>query len=116
MDQLSLFQAPEGGREWIYQTHVAEWRGRSIEVRYCPDWGPSALMKEFYGHGLAHLTVRAIDGQPLPVTSTGFMSLFNRPDVIVDPVAFTLEWMETAPKRKAESPEGLPALIDATLD
>lgn len=58
------------------------WRGVAIEVRHCADWSPS--FREIYGHPLAHLEIEAVDPArvPLPVTETGYRSLFTASAVI----------------------------------
>ena len=74
-----------------YQIHQASWQGIPLSVSYCPDWTRAM------GRPLAHLTVKA--AVPLPVSETGFKSLFIAPGTVDDhggPVAFVLAWLDHA--------------------
>lgn len=80
------------------------WRGVAIEVRCCADWSPS--FRQTYGHPLAHLEIEAVDPAraPLPVTETGYRSLFTAPAVIEaegGADAFVLAWLD----HEAEQPQ-----------
>lgn len=97
------------------ETHTLEWNGIRIEIRYCPSWSES--YERIYGYPLAHLEIEAIDPArtPLPVTETGYRSLFTRADLIEEmqkpersegafcrdepgPVAFARAWLDEAAK------------------
>lgn len=82
-----------------HETHICEWRGTRIEIRYCPDY--SRPFSEIHGHPLAHLTLRSIapPKQPLPITGTGYLSHFTTPDLIAEaggPVAFVRAALDKA--------------------
>ena len=62
-----------------YTTLAVHWEGLDIAVRYCAEWSPS--YREVYGYPLAHLELR-IAGKAFPVSETGYLSHFNRPDNI----------------------------------
>ncbi len=84
-----------------YETHMLEWNGIRIGVRYCPSW--LDFYERIYGHPLAHLEVESIepDNAPLPMTETGYRSHFTRPDVIEaqgGPVPFVRAWLAESAK------------------
>lgn len=45
------------------------WEGRSIRLSYSPRWS----------HAIDHVEVQSLDGQPLPITETGYRSHFFGP-------------------------------------
>lgn len=47
-----------------------EWEGRTIRLSYRPE----------YFAGLAHVEIRSEDGEPLPITETGYRSHFFAAD------------------------------------
>lgn len=57
-----------------YQEYTINWRGRELNIRYCPDW--SIAYKRNMGSPIAHLTVQSNDGKPIPISETGFISRF----------------------------------------
>lgn len=78
-----------------YQTFTLDWEGFALSISYCADWSPS--FKGIYGSPLAHLEIRSIDGQPLPITETGYRSHFTNADSIEaegGPVAFVRAWLD----------------------
>jgi hypothetical protein len=80
-----------------YQLHILEWAGLLIEVRYSPDWLESYCVT--YGYPLAHLEIKTVNREPLPVTETGYRSHFDRADNIEaegGPVAYVLAWLDHA--------------------
>ena len=88
-----------------YQTYTLDWEGFALSITYCPDWSPS--YREIYGSPMAHLEIRSIDRQPLPITETGYRSHFINAEVIEaegGPVAFARAWLDhdaQSPKWKA---------------
>ena len=83
------------------QIHRMQWAGLDIEVRYRSNW--SNVYARTYGYSLAHLEIDA-KGHPLPMTTTGYRSHFDRADFIEaagGPVQAVREWLDAA----AESPE-----------
>jgi hypothetical protein len=86
----------------IYQSHILEWAGLLIEVRYSPNWLESYCVT--YGYPLAHLEIKTANREPLPITETGYKSHFDRPDNIEaegGPVAYVLARLDDA----AQSPQ-----------
>lgn len=84
-----------------YDTHILDWQGIRIAVRYCPSW--LDFYERIYGYPLAHLEIDASDpdNEPLPLTQTGYRSHFTRPDIIEaagGPVSFVREWLDEAAK------------------
>jgi hypothetical protein len=53
-------------REFSYRTYRLDWREVEIEVRHCPDWLD----------GTAHFEIESLCCSPLPITGTGYRSLF----------------------------------------
>lgn len=75
-----------------------EWSGITIEISYTPSW--SAAYREVYGDDLAHLEVRSIapERAPLPITPTGYHSLFLPRQVFEaegGPVCYVQRWLAT---------------------
>ena len=58
-----------------YQSHILEWAGLSIEVRYSPDLLESYAVT--YSYPLAHIEIRSANREPLPVTDTGVNAARN---------------------------------------
>lgn len=52
-----------------YETFAMSWRGRALTVRWARQWGSENFP-------ISHLEVRSDDGQPLPITETGYRSHF----------------------------------------
>jgi hypothetical protein len=90
-----------------FETHIIEWEGRRIEVRYEPDWlnRQNDVDSEYL---VGHLDIRTIapGNAPIPITETGYRSHFIHPSIIEDaggPVAYVLAWI----KREAYAPHWL---------
>jgi hypothetical protein len=82
-----------------YESHVLEWNGITLEVRYCPSWAD--YYEAIYGHPLAHIEVEAITPAraPLPITETGYRSHFTSAEEIAEaggPVAFIRAALDSA--------------------
>ena len=76
-----------------YEIHQAAWRGIALEIRHCPSW--------YRGGSIAsqHIEIISENRQPLPITETGYRSLFlNGVDPLADfggdPVAYALRWLD----------------------
>jgi hypothetical protein len=72
------------------QRSTFEWQGLTIEVLLS---FPAYLQpyKSVYGYELAHFEVRSLCGEPLPISETGYRSVFTRPEDIAaegGPVAY----------------------------
>jgi hypothetical protein len=79
-----------------YQITCAKWRGITLEIRHCPLWSKVAEID--------HFEVVCKDRQVLPITETGYRSLFIRPEYIEahgSAQAYVLGWLE----EEAKSPE-----------
>lgn len=57
-----------------YETYHSVWRGIPIEINFCEDW--SRAVREIQGYKLAHLTIESAERQRLPITETGYKSVF----------------------------------------
>jgi hypothetical protein len=78
-----------------YVPYSLDWHGIAVSISYAADWSPS--FKEIYGSPMAHLEIRSLDGQPLPITETGYRSHFTNVDVIDaegGPVEFVRAWLD----------------------
>jgi hypothetical protein len=81
-----------------------DWQGVSVSVSYEADWlGMSKSLGQF---ATAHLEIEAVDPpkHPLPVTETGYRSLFVARGVVEQAggaVAYTLAWLDQAAKAPA---------------
>ncbi|MBL4877080.1 MAG: hypothetical protein JKY10_11385 [Cohaesibacteraceae bacterium] len=70
-----------------YCVYAAEWRSIELEVSHMSSWGI----------GMDHIEIRVEDKTPIPVTSTGYRSLFIpsiETEVTSDPVAYILAWLD----------------------
>ena len=73
------------------------WNGRTVEVRYDPDW--SSLSDLGPDRQVAHLELQVTEppSAPLPVTDTGYRSHFVMAGVVEDaggPVVFVRAWLD----------------------
>lgn len=78
------------------------WNGITLEISYEPRW---LSLRDHLGNDVAHLQVRSVSPPrtPLPITETGYRSLFTSPEAVADfdsPVAFVLAW----PDEEARAP------------
>jgi hypothetical protein len=83
----------ENNMSFDYVTFATDWAGIPLSIRYCPDWCSIT----------AHLEISSRDGQPLPITETGYRSHFTSTDAIEaegGPVSFACAWLDHA----AQSP------------
>lgn len=75
-------------------TYNLSWEQFDIEVNYCPEWST--------GHyKIAHLEIRNINGQALPITETGYRSHFLHPEIIEEEggaIAYVRKWLELEAK------------------
>lgn len=75
-----------------FQIH---WQGIPVTITIEDDYSPA--YRRHYGHGMAHLEISA--GQPLPISETGYRSLFLPTHTLADeggPVAFVTTWLDYA--------------------
>ncbi|MEP1932150.1 MAG: hypothetical protein ABJO52_20970 [Nisaea sp.] len=72
-----------------YRVHTIVWRGIEIEVRHMRGWVS----------GMDHIEVHSQDREPLPITETGYKSLFipsADSDITSAPADHVLAWLEHA--------------------
>ena len=65
----------------------AEWRGIALKIGYIPKRFP----------GMDHIEVRSAESVPLPITETGYRSLFILPERLEeygDPATYVLAWLD----------------------
>lgn len=78
-------------------THSLTWNGRGLTITHEPDWLPGFR---------DHLEIRSDDGDPLPITETGYRSHFLPSAELAHaggPVAFVRAWLDraaTSPSRQ----------------
>ena len=80
---------PAGKHAERYQITRAIWRGITLEIRHCPMWSKIAEID--------HIEVVSEDRQVLPVTETGYRSLFIKPEYIQrhgDAEVYVLGWLD----------------------
>jgi hypothetical protein len=83
-----------------YQKHLVDWEGVALSISYCPDGSPA--FKSVMDGPLAHLEISSLDGQPLPISETGYKSHFISAQQIEEeggPVACAQAWLD--PDRQA---------------
>jgi hypothetical protein len=66
-----------------YVPYSLDWHGIAVSINYAADWSPA--FKEVYRSPMAHLEVRSLDGQPLPITETGYRSHFTNAGFHIPP-------------------------------
>lgn len=79
-----------------YQITRAIWRGITLEITHCPMWSRAAEID--------HIEVVSEHRQVLPITETGYRSLFIKPEYIEaygSAQAYVLGWLD----EEAKSPE-----------
>ena len=72
-----------------------EWQGIAIEISFTLDW--SNAYREVYGYSLTHTEILAENKQPLPITETGYYSLFIPALTIEEnggPLAYVKTWLD----------------------
>jgi len=70
-----------------YCIYQAEWRGISLEIGHAPSW-----LK-----GIDHIEIRSANNVPIPITETGYKSLFipsAQTDITSNPVTNILAWLD----------------------
>lgn len=78
----------------VYCIHRVEWRGIGLEIRHMPSWCS----------GMDHIEIRSEHKRPIPITATGYKSLFvsvHDMDGVSDPVSHVLAWLD----REAANPD-----------
>lgn len=81
----------------VYISYPAKWQGFSFEVRYCEDY-----CKASTGFEISHLEVISENKEPLPITKTGYRSLFLSSaeiDSYGGPVSYVTAWIEAEGKK-----------------
>lgn len=74
-------------KEITYELHRLEWHHIDIEIRYCPEW--------LVGH--AHIEVESLCRSPLPITETGFRSVFTTCEAVEEsggPIKLIESWLD----------------------
>jgi hypothetical protein len=83
-----------------YQKFKTVWKGLQITIRYNPNWfvGKDDFITQ-------HIEVKSADRIPLPITKTGYRSIFLNGKQALDefdndPIMYVMTWMEAAAKEK----------------
>ena len=75
-------------------TQNITWDGRIIHLSYCPK----------YLEEVAHVEIRTQDGEPMPITETGYKSHFvitDNPPCLEDVILFVTDWLDQETKSKS---------------
>ena len=78
-----------------YNITRAIWRGIKLEIRHCPTWSKAT--------GIDHIEVVANECQKLPITETGYRSLFIMPNYITEKGTahdYVMAWLDHEAKSK----------------
>jgi hypothetical protein len=70
-----------------YCVHIVEWQGINLEIRHSPNWVS----------GMDHIEIHSLDREPLPITETGYKSLFIpsvETDITEAPADYVLAWLD----------------------
>lgn len=76
-------------------TQRIDWNGITLEVSWEPSWLPTSASLDAVGH--LQLQSIAPERAPLPVTETGYRSLFINPEDVMNeggPLAFVCAWLD----------------------
>jgi len=87
---------PAAKRSERYVVTRATWRGIDIEIRHFPTWSETA--------GIDHIEVISDQRKPLPITETGYKSLFIMPEYIAEKGTahdYVLAWLDHEAQSKA---------------
>jgi hypothetical protein len=93
------------------QSSTFEWRGLVIEVSLSSPVYLSSY-KAVYGYDLIHFEIQSAGREPLPISETGYQSVFTHPEIIAadgGPVAYARTWLD----QEAASPVWLASQIAA---
>ena len=87
--------------EPVYETHRTEWNGIALTIRHCRSWLSSKAETT-----TQHIEVCTVPRVPLPITETGYRSIFlNGADGLSefddDPVAYVTAHINFAAQSKA---------------
>lgn len=79
-----------------FQKHNLQWRECAVEVLF---WSDRYNLEAAGFEPMAHLEITRVDveGEPLPITETGYRSHFLPPQHVEDeggPVAYVLAWFD----------------------
>jgi len=75
------------------QEKIIKWDGRTLRLSYSSE----------YWSGVAHLEIHSEDGEPLPITETGYKSHFfmtDDPPDMEEIITFVTQWLEKEAKSK----------------
>lgn len=75
--------------EDVFKTYRIDWQGIPLLVTHTPR----------YSGAVDHIEVQTEDGQPLPITETGYRSCFLCPEDLAEyesPAAFVRQWLDFA--------------------
>lgn len=75
------------------ETHCAVWQGIQLEIGYIACWMP------FVAGDMAFIDVWAVNGQPLPVSKTGYRCRYPDREEVEDaggPIEYALAWLDDA--------------------
>lgn len=78
-----------------YREYNITWQSINVSIRYTPQWSKFSEM--------AHLEIRRDDDGKLPVTETGYRSLFTYNILIEDrggPIEYVDAWLEEYAQKK----------------
>jgi hypothetical protein len=79
------------------------WNGVRIDIACNMDYSP--ICRQIYGEAIAHLEIRSVRKEPLPITETGYRSHFVATDFIEEyggPAEYVRCWLDYAAARSSK--------------
>lgn len=78
-------------KERNIKTFTADWQGIALSISYETRW------LDLESANVAHLQIKSVSRERLPITETGYRSHFLAPEEVADaggPVAYALAWLD----------------------
>lgn len=92
MTQYQLFAPPLRKQDSAYAHNEIEWRGRRVRVSFDP---------AHFGGVTEHLVIRVLEGAPVKLTSTGYLSHFVPPGSIGNAEDYACAMLDIAEAKSA---------------
>lgn len=82
------------------EEHSTIWEGIALRITWSPCW----FVSKRVDYSIAHLEVRSVTGEPLPISETGYRSHFLPREAVEEyggPVEYVKAWLDHAAGKPA---------------